>query len=249
MRRKIIVLSGLFALVAGGVTAARWGFEPVRFGAFRAFQRVSAGQEVVFRERLPRGTYLISLYGTRGELWRARDDSDYWGLFRQGGPLGRSGPNVRGVEREPAQVEIRRGGAPEGELLTPEPLNLEVERRYSQDGKLDAIRPTDRDVQRLEREIGGPAIKGAPPSRQLEIERYRDRDFGWYRDLPGRFRGGPDVDIYVFNRNGRLVARSDSYESSEALLLDVDPWSGQTLEFVVHAARGTGNFYLTVTRF
>ncbi len=244
MKTKILVLSGVLVLLGGVVSASYWGLQSVRYGAFRASERIRSGDEVAFRERLPRGTYLVSLYGTRGEQWRARDDRDYWGLFGRGASLSR---DVRGLESRSVEVEPR--GQLGDERLRAEPLELQVERRYANDGKLDAVRPRERDLRTLRGEPTAPGAKAAPRGPAFELDYRGIPDLGWHRDLPARHKGGPDVDIYIFNRYGRLIARADSYESSESLLLDIDQWSGQTVEIVVHSARGSGSFHLTLVRF
>lgn len=266
MLRKTLVAIGVLGLFAGISCAGYWGLTPIRYGSYKVSGHIRSRHERAFHEYLPEGTYLISLYGSGGHVWRSDTSGDYWGLGSFLFGLGRDEPRFdgRGLDRdrvgtrkyegdgeprprEPVELrEYDRPGQPRlgdrGEARKEEP-EVQVERRYSSRGKLEAVRPKGLPLDR-DRRLGPDRDVGA-----RHLDRRGSRSYGWYDDLPSRHRGGPDVDLYVFNRYGRLVAVSDSYESSESVMLRVHGWSGRLLEFVVYCARGSGSYYLTIVRF
>jgi hypothetical protein len=224
MKRMLVALAGVVLLAAGLVSARRMELEQVRSGALRARGSIRSGDEVSFRERLPRGLYVISVHGTQGYRWRSDGHLD------GRDPTSWDKPYLLEPQRlQPLSKEPERRGDPKAERSPSDDSEVQVERRYSGDGKLDAIRPAEGATRKL----------GHAGGRELD----------WNRSLARSYRGGPDVDLYVFDRYGRLIARSDSTENSEAILLDVNGPVGERLEIVVHSARGSGEFYLTAVRF
>jgi hypothetical protein len=224
MKRMLVAFAGVALLATGLVSARRMELDQVRSGALKAHGSIKSGDEVSFRERLPRGLYVISVHGTQGYRWRSDGRPD------DRGPTSRDKPYPLQPQRfQPLSKEPDRKGGPKAEASAPDDSDIPVERRYSGDGKLDAIRPLQEAARNL----------GHPGGREIE----------WNRSLPRSYRDGPDVDLYVFDRSGRLIARSDSSENSETVLLDVNGPFGDRLEIVVHSARGSGEFYLTAVRF
>ena len=270
MLRKSLIAIGVLALCAGISCAGYWGLTPARSGSYKASANIRSGQECVFHEYLPEGVYLISLYGSGGHVWRSDSAGDYWGLAALifgGEPSGRGvgardvGPQGEDVRAYGSEGKLRLEDRPAaravespGDVASARDTQPEVqlERRYSGEGKLDAVRPRGFKPTPVPPKESQPGVGARHLDRNLELGSQDYRDYGrdgWYRDLPRRDRGGPDVDLYVFNRWGQLVAVSDSYESSESVMLRIDRSGGRWLEIAVHSARGSGSFYLSVVRF
>lgn len=244
MLRKTVVAIGVLALFAGISYAGYRGLTPIRTASYKASGRIGSRQERVFHEYLREGTYLISLYGSSGRVWRSHEIGGFWDFLLFGRGRGRDDHGLRAREADEDEVGAR-GYTSDGKLRYGARSidrdfddDIEVERHYSGEGKLDAVRPKGLPLGR----------DGDVGARGLGRDGRGGRDYGWRHDLPSRHRGGPDVDLYIFNHYGNLVAVSDSYESSESVLLRVHSYRDRWLEFVVHSARGSGSFYLTVVR-